>query len=238
MRIDSKERSLVFQDLGVLEYRQALELQTRARTRKMEDPALPDQLFFVEHPPVFTFGKNGGRENLIVSNDFLNQNNVAMVQTDRGGNVTYHGPGQAVLYPVIDLEKAKIGVADFVNGLEEIMIQTAGKLGVMAERNPKNHGIWVGPAKIGSVGLSIKKGVSIHGLALNIFPDLTPFSWINPCGMENVPITSIKEVLDADPDNNQRIDLPNMSMEMVKNHLITDFCCLFNFKRIQESTHV
>jgi lipoyl(octanoyl) transferase len=230
-RIGIKQRSIVFRDLGILEYNRALALQVKTRAQKTADPDLLDQLFFVQHPPVFTFGKNGGRENLVVSDDFLSARDVATVQTDRGGNVTYHGPGQAVLYPIVDLEKARIGVADFVQGLEEIMLRTVSYFGVTAARDSRNHGLWVGPGKIGSVGLSIKKGISIHGLALNINPDLTPFSWINPCGMENVPITSIEKELNAAGHTQ------SPPMNEVKRQFINCFCNIFNYKS-QESTHV
>ena len=232
-RIDKKDSPLVFRDLGVLEYNRALALQIDARERKIADPALPDPLFFVEHPPVFTLGKNGGRENLMVSDDFLDHKDVAVIQTDRGGNITYHGPGQAVLYPVIDLEKAKIGVADFVYGLEEIMQQITLKYGIQADRNARNHGLWVGSRKIGSVGLAIKRGVSIHGLALNVKPDLTPFSWINPCGMENVPITSVKAELKAAGRQTEVL-----SMDEIRDDFVTCFCRLFGFKSVPENAHV
>ena len=232
-RIDKKDSPLVFRDLGVLEYNRALALQIDARERKIADPDLPDQLFFVEHPPVFTLGKNGGRENLMVSDDFLDHKDVAVIQTDRGGNITYHGPGQAVLYPVIDLEKAKIGVADFVYGLEEIMQQITLKYGIQADRNARNHGLWVGSSKIGSVGLAIKRGVSIHGLALNVKPDLTPFSWINPCGMENVPITSVKAELKAAGRQTEVL-----SMDEIRDDFVTCFCRLFGFKSLPENAHV
>lgn len=232
-RIDKKNRPLVFRDLGVLEYNRALALQIDAREEKIACPALPDQLFFVEHPPVFTLGKNGGRENLVISDDFLTQKDVAVIQTDRGGNITYHGPGQAVLYPVIDLEKAKIGVADFVHGLEEIMQQITLKYGIRADRDSRNHGLWVGSSKIGSVGLAIKKGVSIHGLALNVKPDLTPFSWINPCGMENVSITSVKAELKA---AGRQTEVP--SMDEIRDDFVTCFCRLFGFKSVPENAHV
>lgn len=228
-RLKQSLKPLVFHDLGIMEYRRCLTLQTRTRADKIENPDLPDQLFFVQHPSVFTFGKNGGRENLIVTDDFLQANKVAMVQTDRGGNVTYHGPDQAVLYPIVDLEQARIGVADFVHGLEEIMRLVAADFGINAQRDPRNHGLWVGSSKIGSVGLSLKKGISIHGLAMNIAPDLTPFSWINPCGMANVAITSVQKELEPETG-----DQPDLSMETVKKMFVTHFCDIFNYNIIKE----
>jgi lipoate-protein ligase B len=183
---------------------------------------------------VFTFGRNGGRENLTVSEDFLKDRGVTLVQTDRGGNVTCHGPGQAVLYPVVDLEQARIGVTDFVYGLEEIMGQTARDFGVPIHRDPRNHGMWKGPRKIGSVGLSIKHGISIHGLALNVSMDLTPFSWINPCGMSGVSMTSLKQELE-----NQGVTDPPLPMDAVKETLITYFCRWFQYHPVkpEESVH-
>jgi len=218
-RINTLSRAGVFQDLGLLEYTRALDFQETARREKMEDRTRPDVIFFVQHPPVFTFGRNGGKEHLTVSEAFLRDRGVSLVQTDRGGSVTCHGPGQAVLYPVVDLEQARIGVPDFVYGLEEIMGQTARDFGVPIHRDPRNHGMWKGARKIGSVGLSIKHGISIHGLALNVSMDLTPFSWINPCGMSGVSMTSLKQELE-----NQGVTDPPLPMECVKETLITYFC--------------
>jgi len=233
-RINTLSRAGVFQDLGLLEYTRALDFQETARREKREDRTRPDFIFFVQHPAVFTFGRNGGRENLIVSEDFLKDRGVALVQTDRGGNVTYHGPGQAVLYPVVDLEQARIGVTDFVYGLEEIMGQTARDFGVPIHRDPRNHGMWKGSKKIGSVGLSIKHGISIHGLALNVSMDLTPFSWINPCGMSGVSMTSLKQELE-----DQGVVDPPLPMDAVKETLITYFCRWFQYHPVkpEESVH-
>lgn len=231
-RINTISRAGVFQDLGVLEYTTALNFQETARQDKIADRTLPDNIFFVQHPSVFTFGRNGGKENLTVSEDFLKNQDVDLVHTDRGGNITYHGPGQAVLYPVVDLEQAKIGVTDFVYGLEEIMGQTAKNFGVLIHRDPRNHGMWKGPRKIGSVGLSIKHGISIHGLALNVAMDLTPFSWINPCGMSGLSMTSLKQELE-----DQGFSGPPLTMDVVRKTLITYFCQWFNFHPVKESAH-
>lgn len=232
-RINTLSRAGVFQDLGLLEYTKALDFQETARREKLDDRTRPDKIFFVRHPPVFTFGRNGGKENLTVSEDFLSDRGVALVQTDRGGNVTYHGPGQAVLYPVVDLEQARIGVMDFVYGLEEIMGRTAKDFGVPIHRDPRNHGMWKGPRKIGSVGLSIKHGISIHGLALNVSMDLTPFSWINPCGMSGVSMTSLKQEL----EDRGYADSP-LPMDAVKETLITYFCQWFHFHPVKEKESV
>ena len=220
-RIASYQRSAVCIDLKLMAYSRALDLQMSTVRSKMADRSVPDQLLFVEHPRVFTLGRRGGRENLTVSESFLADQNIAIVQTDRGGNITYHGPGQAVLYPIVDLEQKKIAVRDFVWGLEEVMKKTAVDFGVSADRDERNHGLWVKNMKIGSVGISIKKGISFHGLAMNIFPDLTPFSWINPCGLANVGMTSIKKEL---PDTQ---GLPKMAR--IKYQFVSHFEDVFGY---------
>ena len=199
------QRSCEFTNLGVLEYTRALALQQEILAKKLDNRDVNDHLLFVEHPAVYTLGRRGGRENLVVAESFLAEKNISVVQTDRGGNITYHGPGQAVLYPVIDLEKNKLSVPDFVWGLEEIMKRTCEAFNVLADRDERNHGLWVDNMKIGSVGIALKKGISIHGLALNINPDLTPFTWINPCGLANQAMTSIAKQKN---EKQRQLDLP------------------------------
>ncbi|MFO7751295.1 MAG: lipoyl(octanoyl) transferase LipB [Desulfobacteraceae bacterium] len=180
-------------DLGLKDYQETFDLQEKIVSEKIGKTMERDTVLVVEHPAVFTLGKNGGRENLVVSEAFLRSKEIPVVQTGRGGNITFHGPGQLVVYPIVDLKQAKVGVADFVYRLEEIMLYTALQFNVKAVRNGQNHGIWVNNSKLGSVGLSIRKNVSFHGIALNVNLDLTPFSWINPCGMSGVAMTSIEQ---------------------------------------------
>ena len=226
-RINPKKRSAVFIDLNLLEYKRALDLQIQTLQSKIDQTMLRDRIFFVEHLPVFTLGKRGGKENLSVSKNFLNDKGIDVVQTDRGGNITYHGPGQAVMYPIVDLEKNKIRVKDFVHGLEEIMKQTAADFDIDANRDKRNHGIWVKNSKIGSVGISIKKGISFHGLAMNINPDLEPFSWINPCGLANISITSIEKEIET-----SGLKKNEVSMKQIKNAFIKYFSSVFNYSII------
>lgn len=222
-RMKPVQRSCLFSNLNTLEYKRALDLQIDTQNAKINNPSEPDRLFFVEHPRVFTLGRRGGRENLTVSEDFLVSQEIEILETDRGGNITFHGPGQAVFYPIIDLERARIGVADFVHGMEEIMKQTVREFGIQADRDVKNHGLWVGHRKIGSVGLSIKKGISIHGLALNVCPDLTPFSWINPCGLENVAMTSVAMEAGIDDTKNKNKEMMDRVCQLFCHHFTTIF---------------
>jgi len=150
-----------------------------------------DAVLFVEHRPVFTMGRRGGTENLRVAPDFLAARGIPVYHIERGGDITYHGPGQLVVYPVVDLPGHRLKVVEFVELLEEVMIQVAADFGVTAERSPRNRGVWVGPRKLGSVGITVRRGVSFHGLALNVDADLTPFTWIHPCGLQGVAMTSL-----------------------------------------------
>jgi len=140
---------------------------------------------------VFTRGRRGNSDNLLIPVEFLAQQGIDVFHVERGGDITYHGPGQLVAYPIFDLRRTAWGVVEFVERLEEVMIRIAADFGVHAERNAKNRGVWVGPKKLGSIGIAIRHGITYHGLALNIRNSLEPFSWINPCGLQNTMMTSI-----------------------------------------------
>ncbi|MFZ0613760.1 MAG: lipoyl(octanoyl) transferase LipB [Desulfobacterales bacterium] len=185
---------------GCIDYAEALELQHRLVAARKSRALDTDLLMVLEHPPVFTLGRRGGRENLIVSSDFLARSGVEVIQTERGGNITYHGPGQLVAYLILDLEAARLGVKDLVYLLEEAMLRTAAGWSIAATRSPVNHGIWVGGSKMGSIGIAIRRGITYHGLALNVDPALEPFSWINPCGLAGVGVTSLKQASGLAPD--------------------------------------
>lgn len=180
-------------DFDRIDYREAWELQSNLITARKERILEQDIVLFLEHPRVFTLGRRGGRECMLVSEEFLEKTGVQVIQVERGGNITFHGPGQLVVYPIVDLQTARIKVVDFVNDLEEVMLRTAAHWGIAAERNPANRGIWVGPHKMGSIGIAVRRGISFHGLALNVQTDLTPFSWIQPCGLKDVGVTTMQQ---------------------------------------------
>ena len=185
-------------DLDTIDYGEAWKLQTaivEARINKVIDT---DMILMLEHPPVFTLGRRGGAENLLVSAAFLEQSGIALTQVERGGNITYHGPGQLVVYPIVDLEAARITVVEFVEALEQVMLRTVDVWGIKAERNSVNRGIWVADKKMGSIGIALRKGISFHGLALNVNLDLAPFSWIQPCGLQGVSMTSMAQELSGE----------------------------------------
>lgn len=172
-------------------YPEALALQHRLLARRLEGTLFNDVLVVLEHFPVFTLGRRGGSEHLKVSQDFLDARGIAVIPAERGGDITYHGPGQLILYPIVDLQHHRLAVTDYVARLEAVMIHLAARWGAHAERRPENRGVWVGAKKLGSVGIAVRKHIAFHGLAFNAAVDLTPFSWIDPCGLSGVQMTSL-----------------------------------------------
>ncbi len=181
--------------LPVTDYSEAWDLQNNLVAARKERIINTNIILLLEHPPVFTLGRRGGLNNLRVSTDFLEQAGIPVVQVERGGNITYHGPGQLVMYPIIDLRVARLTVANYVEKLEEVMIRVAEDWGIRAERNPMNRGVWVGDNKLGSIGIAIRRGICFHGMALNVNPSLETFGWINPCGLQDIRMTSMEREL-------------------------------------------
>jgi len=172
-----------------MEYGSALELQRRLVSERQQG-SIPDQLLLVEHPHVITLGRNGHRENLLASDRILERAGVAFHSADRGGDVTYHGPGQLVGYPILDLREWKRDVAAYVRALEEVLIATLADFGIAAGRIPKLTGVWAGESKIAAIGVHISRWVTSHGFALNVSTDLSYFHYIVPCGLTK-PVTSM-----------------------------------------------
>jgi len=148
----------------------------------------PDEIWFLEHPPVFTLGMNARPEHLLRTGD------IPVVQIDRGGQVTFHGPGQLVVYPLLDLARARLGVRALVEGLERAVVATLGEWGIEAAGRRDAPGVYVGVRKIASIGLRIRRSCSYHGLALNVAMDLEPFRRINPCGHAGLEMTQVSEL--------------------------------------------
>jgi lipoyl(octanoyl) transferase len=162
----------------------------RAMQRMVDErgPGARDEVWFLEHPPVFTLGMNSKPEHLLGTGD------IPVVQIDRGGQVTYHGPGQLVVYPLLDLDRAGLGVRALVEGIERAIVATVAEWGIEAIGRRDAPGVYVGPRKIASVGLRIRKGRSYHGLALNVAMDLEPFRRINPCGYAGLEMTQVSDL--------------------------------------------
>lgn len=212
-------------DLGLIDYREAWKLQTDLVDARIKNDVPSDIILFLEHLPVFTLGRRGGDENLLVSESFLEKSGISVVHVERGGNITYHGPGQLVVYSIMDLQTARISVVEFVEALEEVMLKTVALWGIKAERNPANRGIWVGDKKMGSIGIALRKGVSFHGLALNVNLDLLPFSWIQPCGLQDVQMTSMREELSREVSMNNLKEKLKENFELVFGRQLVDKNC-------------
>jgi len=195
MLMHKRTGSWLCAELPVTQYMEAWDLQCRLVDARKSGSLESNVILLLEHPPVFTLGRRGGLENLAVSQGFLEEEGIAVVQVERGGNITFHGPGQLVMYPIIDLQRAGLRVVEYVHKLEEVMIRTAGDWGILAGRHSLNRGVWVGNRKLGSVGIAIRRGICFHGAALNVNVSLKPFEWINPCGLQDVTVTSLEQQL-------------------------------------------
>ena len=154
---------------------------------------IPDQLLFVEHPHVITLGRNANRKNVLASEAELERLGIELHDTDRGGDVTYHGPGQLVIYPILDLRDWKRDVVAYVRALEQVIIEAVGRLGVQAEPLPGCTGVWVGEAKLAAIGVHISRWVTSHGAAVNVSPKMEYFNRIVPCGIRK-PVTSLQAI--------------------------------------------
>ncbi len=171
-------------------YSEALALQQDLVARRKRG-LVPDQLLLVEHPHVITLGRNGRMENVLAGEEVLGRAGISFYPTDRGGDVTYHGPGQLVGYPILDLREWKRDVAAYVRAIEQALIDTLADYGIAAGRIPKLTGVWVGERKIAAIGVHISRWVTSHGFALNVATDLSYFQYIIPCGLTK-PVTSME----------------------------------------------
>jgi lipoate-protein ligase B len=189
---------MLVEDLGLLGYRDAWAHQERVHEQVLA--GAPERLLLVEHPPVITYGRRPGQErNLLARAEQLQQLGVEIVQSDRGGDITFHGPGQLVAYPIVRLADHGLSVSGYVHRLEDIVIATLASFGVVAAKDSSAVGVWAGdaasPAKICAVGVRIRRGVSLHGIALNVTTDLRYFDLIVPCGLSGRAVTSLGEIL-------------------------------------------
>jgi lipoyl(octanoyl) transferase len=205
-------------NLGLVEYGAAWELQRRVVAARKAG-AVPDVLLLCEHPHVITLGRNGKLTNLRASSDLLRRMGVALFETDRGGDITYHGPGQLVGYPILNLGEIRRDVAWYVRSLEEAMIRATAEFGVLARRVPGRTGVWVDVAgdgagslpeeeKLGAIGVHLSRWVTSHGFAYNVATDLSYFDLIVPCGIADRRATSLEKLL------NQSVDLRGVSSRM------------------------
>lgn len=183
-------------ELGTEEYGKILSLQQELN-RARRNGIIPDIVIFLEHHPCFTIGRRGGFNHILVSKAFLEEQGINVYETDRGGDITYHGPGQLVCYPIVDLTGFERDVHLYARRMEETLIRTLKTFGILAGRKKEYPGVWVESAKIAAEGIAVQHWVTMHGVALNISPDLNHFSYIIPCGISvsTLGVTSMEKIL-------------------------------------------
>jgi lipoate-protein ligase B len=199
--------SLALRDWGRVPYREALARQ-RAAVDARARGAGEDAIYLVEHEPVLTLGRGGGAANLIAGEAELRRRGIEVVEAERGGDVTYHGPGQLVGYPVVALDGLPGGrdLHRFLRDIEEALIRALAEFGIRAGRRPSYTGVWTGDAKIAAIGVAVRRWVSFHGFALNLDPDLSHFALIHPCGIRHLGVTSMRAILGRPPSRDAVID--------------------------------
>jgi lipoyl(octanoyl) transferase len=216
--MEQMTKKVLIADMGTIAYQDAWNLQHRIHEAKQAGLSA-DVLLLLEHPHVLTLGKNAKKENILVSETVLREQGIDCVSIERGGDVTYHGPGQLLGYPIFSLEPLKLRVVDFVDRLEEVMIRVLTNYGLPAQRSSLNRGVWVKESKLGFVGIALRRGITLHGFALNVAPKLSYYEMIHSCGLKGVEIVSLSSLLRR-----------SISMEEVKNKTIASFEDVFALK--------
>ncbi|MFW6158060.1 MAG: lipoyl(octanoyl) transferase LipB [Planctomycetota bacterium] len=219
------ERSLHVVDLGRCEYDAAWALQKELHAAILEDAAEPDRLILVEHPPVITLGRRADPENVLFDEEHLSSQGVELRRVDRGGDVTYHGPGQVVAYPIVRLTGPRRDVHGYFRSLEQVVIELLAGYGIDAVRQDGLTGVWVGDEKVCAMGVAIKRWITYHGLALNVDPNLGHFRLITPCGIADKGVTSLRRLLGRP-----------VPVGQVKEQLVQHFAAEFEYEEVERES--
>ncbi len=217
-------RTLTYCDLGLIDYKEAWDLQKEIFNRRYENE-ISDVLFLLEHPHTYTLGKIADKNNLIGSKQFLEDNKISVYDIDRGGDITYHGPGQIVGYPIINLENWAKDTHKYLRALEEVIIRVCKHFDLDTNRNTKYTGVWIGSRKIAAIGIKVSRWITMHGFAFNVNTDLSFFQGIIPCGISDKEVTSLKKELGYQLD-----------MNFVKELLLKDFGEVFDYESIENTS--
>jgi lipoyl(octanoyl) transferase len=211
---------LTYCDLGFIDYQEAWDLQKEIHSKRISGE-VEDFLFLLEHPNTYTLGKTAHKENLKGSEDYLKENKISVYDIDRGGDITYHGPGQIVGYPIIDLNNWYKDTHKYLRALEEVIIKTCNDYGLKCGRNPIHTGVWIGDRKIAAIGIKVSRWITMHGFAFNVNTDLNLFNGIIPCGIRDKAVTSLSKEL------NTKIEI-----QKVKEKLLRNFRKVFGYTEI------
>ena len=202
--------------LGLVDYAGAFHLQEQLQTQRLGGD-IPDILLLLEHPPTLTLAKGDDAKNILVDETVLKQRHISVFPTDRGGSITFHGPGQIVGYPILDLNDKGKDIHQYIRNLEQVIIETLNVYSLESRRDSEHVGVWIGNEKIAAIGVRVKKWVTKHGFALNVNSDLSCFDLINPCGIVDKGVTSLTKMLKRE-----------MDMDEVTDRLIEKFSSVFN----------
>lgn len=237
------KKRFIYQDLGLIDYKEAWDYQEELFSRIMDRKTLnrkdpgpennprENYLLFCEHPHVFTLGKSGKEENILIDRSKLNNGEISFYRINRGGDITYHGPGQVVGYPILDLEQFGLSIRDYIHKLEEVIIQTLNHFGIAGGRLAGATGIWIDPddpvkaKKICAIGVRASRYITMHGFALNVKTNLDYFNMINPCGFTDKGVVSMERLLGKAPE-----------MDEVKNELKAKFLDIFEAEWIENGS--
>ena len=204
-------KKILYKDLGIIDYKEAWDLQHSLFERRVKNE-IDDVFILLEHPHTYTLGKTANKNNLIGNEKYLKENKINVYDIDRGGDITYHGPGQIVGYPIIDLKNWVMDTHKYLRSLEEVIILTLKKFELKSERNPDYTGVWINNKKIAAIGVKVSRWVTMHGFAFNINTDLSFFNGIIPCGIKDKEVTSLNKELGC-----------NVEVEKVKLELLLSF---------------
>lgn len=210
-------KTLDILDLGRRAYQPVFDLQEKMAEQRRADE-IPDTLILVEHDAVYTLGCNADEDNIVASESELEERGIDVVKSSRGGDVTYHGPGQLVGYPILNLGEGRANVLWYVKSLEEVLLRTLSSYGIEGHTDRKNRGVWVGSEKVAAIGVRIARAITMHGFALNVCVDLGDYSGIIPCGISDKGVTSLDKLVE------------NVTFDDVKRRVVESFKDVFSYE--------
>ena len=219
-------RTLKYCDLGLISYKEAWDIQYEIFNLRIKNE-IDDVLLLLEHPHTYTLGKTADKNNLISSEETLNQKEISVFEIDRGGDITYHGPGQIVGYPIIDLSDWQKDTHKYLRALEEVIIKTMNHFGLEGSRKDGLTGVWINDRKIAAIGIKVSRWVTMHGFAFNVNTDLSFFNGIIPCGIKDKEVTSLKNELGE-----------TVNLDEVKSKLLNEFKNIFNYDKIDNAEDI
>lgn len=205
-------KKLIYYDLGIIDYKGAWDLQRNIFDLRFQNK-INDILLLLEHPHTYTLGKTADRKNLVGDKNYLEENKISVYDIDRGGDITYHGPGQIVGYPILDLNNWETDAHKYLRALEEVLIKTCADYGLQASRKEKYTGVWIGERKIAAIGIKISRWITMHGFAFNVNTDLSLFNGIIPCGIQDKEVTSLQKEL------GEKIEVNKVKVKILQNML-------------------